>query len=428
MAAPKHPRLALASWAIYDWGNSAFATVIQTFVFAAYFVKSVAPNEAIGSTWWGFVTGFSALVVGLLSPLLGAAADQGGRRKHWLAFFTALCVVPTALLWFIQPSPDFFWPALALVAVGAIGAEGAYIFYNAILPDVAAPNEVGRWSGWGWGLGYVGGMAALVLSLVVFVDTSNAWVSLNSALAEPVRATFLLAAAWYTLFCLPLFFFIPDTPSRNKSLRQSLTDGLGQLCKTFAQIRRYRAIAIFLVAKMLYVDGLATLFAFGGIYAATVFGMDEKEVLLFGITLNLSAGFGAITLACLDDKIGSKRMILFSLAALIALGSMAVVAVQPWQFWMLGLMLGIFVGPVQSSSRSLMAHLAPPHLRNQMFGFYMFSGKATAFLGPLLYGWAVFLSGNLRWGMATVILLFIAGGSLMFLVADGEAEEVKAKG
>jgi UMF1 family MFS transporter len=244
--------------------------------------------------------------------------------------------------------------------------------------------------------------------------------------AEPVRATFLLAAAWYAFFCIPLFLFIPDSPPKNKSLSQSIKAGFGQLGATFKQIRRYRSIAYFLIAKMLYVDGLATLFAFGGIYAASIFGMDDKQVLLFGIALNLSAGLGAIALACLDDKVGSKRMIMFSLAALIVLGSLAVVAVHAWQFWTVGILLGIFVGPVQSSSRSLMEHKAPKHLRNQMFGFYMFSGKATAFLGPLLYGWAVFLSDSLRWGMATVILLFILGGLLMFMVSDKEAEETPA--
>ena len=174
----KSSMTALIAWAFYDWANSSFATVIQTFVFAAYFVNAVAADPATGAAAWGTVTGLSALVVALISPFLGAVADQGGARKLWLAAFTFICVIPTAFMWFVLPSPDYFWLGLWTVGIGAVGAEGAYIFYNSMLPELAPANQLGRWSGWGWGLGYTGGMAALILSMEMFINGSNSWIAL----------------------------------------------------------------------------------------------------------------------------------------------------------------------------------------------------------------------------------------------------------
>lgn len=405
--------IALISWAFYDWANSAFATVIQTFVFAAYFVKTVAVNETIGSAQWGTITGLSAFIVALLSPIFGAIADHSGGRKIWLFVFTLICIVPTALMWYVLPSSAYVGLALLTVGIGAIGAEGAYIFYNAMLPELASPSQLGRWSGWGWGMGYAGGMAALVLSLFAFVNGDSAWFSLDESTAEPIRATFILTALWYALFSLPLFLLTPASPPTGKSIRAAASDGIHQLWSFLGEIKQHETIVRFLVAKMLYVDGLSTLFAFGGIYAATIFGMEQYEVLQFGIAMNITAGLGAASLAFLDDRFGSKTIILLSLLGLIIPGSLAIIVTEKWQFWALGLLMCVFVGPVQSSSRAYMARIAPIPMRRQMFGFYMLSGKATAFFGPLLYGWVAYLSGSLRWGMSTIILLFALGGLIM---------------
>ncbi len=404
---------ALCAWALYDWGNSAFATVIQTFVFATYFVSSVAPNEATGAAAWGTITGISAFVVAVLSPIFGAISDQGGARKLWLAIFTLLCIIPTALLWYVKPSPDYMWMALWCVGIGAIGAEGSFIFYNAMLPELAPPAQLGRWSGWGWGMGYAGGMAALVLSLVAFVSGGTPWIPLDTSEAEPVRATFILVAVWFAVFSLPLFIFTPNSPPSQKKFTTAALDGISQLKSTFREIRKYGTIVRFLIAKTFYIDGLATLFAFGGIYAATVLDMPQYEVLQLGIAMNITAGAGAATLAFLDDWLGSKKVILYSIVGMVIPGTFALMATEKWQFWTLGLLMCIFVGPVQSSSRALMSRLAPSHMRRQMFGFYMLSGKATAFFGPLLYGWISYLTGSLRWGMSTIIVLFIIGGLII---------------
>jgi MFS transporter, UMF1 family len=409
----RYSLLSLISWALYDWGNTAFATIIQTFVFATYFVKSVAVNETIGSAQWGTITGVSAFVVALMSPIFGAIADQSGGRKIWLAIFTLACIIPTALMWYVMPSKSYVSLALWTVGIGAIGAEGAYIFYNSMLPELAPPSQLGRWSGWGWGMGYAGGVAALILSLLAFVNGESAWFPLDESQAEPVRATFILTAVWYAIFALPLFLFTPRSPWTGKSMKAAAIGGVQQLWGFLKQIGHYGPLVRFLIAKMFYVDGLSTLFAFGGIYAATIFGMAPYEVLQFGIAMNLVAGLGAASLAFLDDWIGSKKVILFSLVGLIIPGCMALMAKEKWEFWVLGLIMCIFVGPVQSSSRALMARMAPVHMRRQMFGFYMLSGKATAFFGPMLYGWVAFFTGSLRWGMSTIVFLFILGGLIM---------------
>ncbi|MEI8125804.1 MAG: MFS transporter [Parachlamydiaceae bacterium] len=417
---------ALISWALYDWANSAFAAIIQTFVFAAYFVDTLAINPSVGSAQWGSITGLSALIVALISPIFGAIADQSGGRKIWLGVFTSICIIPTALMWFLTPSHENVWSALWLVGIAAVGAEGAYIFYNSMLPELAPPTQVGRWSGWGWGMGYAGGMAALVIALFAFVNGGKAWFPLDISTAEPIRATFLLTAVWYAIFSIPLFIFAPRSPPSNKPMVKAAVDGVKQLGSFLLEIRKYASIVRFLIAKMLYVDGLATLFAFGGIYAATIFGMTQQEVLEFGISMNVVAGLGAASLAFLDDWFGSKKVIIFSLVGLIIPGTMALWVTEKWEFWTLGLIMCIFVGPVQSSSRALMARVAPVHMRRQMFGFYMLSGKATAFFGPLLYGWVTYLTGSLRLGMSTIIILFILGGLIILSLPSDKSTKAES--
>lgn len=414
-------RSALVAWALYDWANNGFATVILTFVFAAYFTRRVAPDEATGTAWWGNAIGAAGLAVALSGPVLGAIADRGGRRKPWIGAFTGLCVVATAALWWVRPGPESAPLALAGVATATLGAELGFLFYNAMLPALASPEQVGRWSGWGWGLGYAGGLVCLALALWVFVEGGSERFGLDAGTAEPVRATFLLAAAWYGIFALPLLVWTPEAGSVGRPPGRAVRAGLAQLRATFREARLYAGILRFLVARMLYADGLATVFAFGGVYAAGTFGMSEAEVLRFGIALNATAGLGAAGFGWVDDRIGPRRTLLLSLGGLLGSGVVVLSAPGEALFWAGGLALGVFVGPVQAASRSWLAHAAPPALRNQMFGLYAFSGKATAFLGPLLVGWVTWLSGSQRIGMGTVLVFFAAGLLLLGGVPDVRA-------
>ncbi|QBQ55483.1 MFS transporter [Nitrosococcus wardiae] len=406
----------LVSWALYDWANSAFAAVITTFVFAAYFTRQVAENETLGSAQWGYMLAIAGFIIAIGGPILGAVADQGGRRKPWIILFTLLCVTATALLWLIKPASSYVWLALLLVGLGTLGSEFAFIFYNAMLPGLAGPKYVGRWSGWGWSIGYAGGVVCLIIALLAFIQGGNHWLGLDPASAEPVRATFPLVSVWYLLFAIPLFLITPDTRGTGKSLWRAVPDGMRQLYDSIRHVRHYSHIVRFLIARMFYIDGLATLFAFGGVYAAGTFDMNEQEILLFGITLNITAGLGAAAFAWVDDWIGSKQTILLSLTGLILLGTMVLVVETSTAFWSFGLLLGIFVGPAQAASRSYLARAAPESLRNEMFGLFALSGKVTSFLGPLLVGWGTYLSGSQRMGMSTIVIFFLIGFALMLSV------------
>lgn len=404
------------SWAFYDWANNAYATVILTFVFAAYFTRQVAENETVGSAQWGNTIGTAGLIVAICGPIIGAIADQIGRRKPWIVAFTLLCVTATVLLWLVKPSSDYVVLALLLVWLGTVGSEFAMIFYNAMLGTLAKWERLGRWSGWGWSMGYVGGLLCLVVALFAFVRADDPWLGFERQEAEHIRATFVFAAGWYLLFALPLFFITPDTRGTGKRLGQAVGDGLNQLRESIREVRRYAHIVRFLIARIFYTDGLATLFAFGGVYAAGTFDMTEQEVLTFGIAINVAAGLGAAAFAWIDDWIGGKRTILLSLLNLIIWGTLILLVESQLAFWILGMLLGVFVGPVQAASRSFLSRVAPESLRNQMFGLYALSGKATAFMGPLLVGWVTYWTASQRIGMAVIIGYFAIGFILMMTV------------
>jgi UMF1 family MFS transporter len=394
--------------------NSAYPTVVTTFIFATYFTTAVAETPEAGTAAWGYAVGAAGLVVALFSPVLGAIADSGGRRKPWLAVLTATGVLTTALLWFTLPdTADIMW-ALVLVVLATIAFEFGMVFYNAMLPDIAGPDRVGRVSGWGWGLGYVGGLSCLVIALFGFVKTDTPLFGISTEDAAHVRAVVVLAAAWFGLFSLPLFLFTPDRPSAGRGAARAVREGLATLRATLRDIRDHATIMRFLVAHMLYADGLVTLFAVGGIYAAGTFGMDFGEVIQFGIALNVTAGLGALAFGWADDRIGAKPVIVISLAALMGLGAGALIVESKTAFWIIGMALGVFVGPAQSASRSLMARLAPQDMRTEMFGLYALSGKATAFMGPIAFGSATVFFDSQRAGMAT-ILIFLAAGLLLLI-------------
>ena len=400
---------ARVAWCVYDWANSAFPAVILTFVFAAYFTRGVAADPIAGTRDWGTAISLSALAIAVASPVLGAIADRGGARKPWLAAFTVLCIVATLALWWVAPTPEHVVLALVLVGVGNFGFELGIVFYNAMLPEIVTPARLGRLSGWGWGLGYAGGLVCLVIVLFGFVQVEAPPFGLDKAAAEHVRAVGPISALWMAVFALPLFFWVPDRPRTRGSLWHAAREGLGQLVATVRQMHKYRDATRFLIAHMIYTDGLNTLFAFGGVYAAGTFNMAVDEVIMFGIAMNLTAGLGAAGFAWVDDWWGAKRTILIALAALTVIGAAILLVDSKAWFWGLGLMLGSFFGPAQAASRSFMARLAPAEIRTEMFGLYALSGKATAFVGPALLGWIAAWAGSQRVGLATVLAFFVVG-------------------
>lgn len=417
-ASPGTP-LARFAWCLYDWANSAFPTVIVTFVFSAYFATAVAADSADGTAMWSRGLALSGIVIAILSPIFGAIADRSGRQKPWLAACSAVTIVGAGLLWFVAPAPDWALYALVVFGIANIAFEIGQVFYNAMLPGIVAHEKIGRLSGWGWGLGYMGGLACLVIALFAFVQAAPPPFGLDKGAAEHVRIVGPMVAVWFAVFCLPLFFLVPDKPREGARRRvppgQAVREGIATLAATFSKMRQYqyRQIAWFLLARFFYVDGMNTMFAFGGIYAAGTFGMAVEEVIMFGIGLNVTAGLGAAAFAWIDDRFGAKLTVVVALLGLIGVGVPLLAVEDKTLFWGLGLALGIFMGPAQAASRSLMARLAPAEVRTEMFGLFAFSGKATAFIGPAILGAVTTLTGSQRWGMATVVVFLALGLALL---------------
>jgi UMF1 family MFS transporter len=283
------------------------------------------------------------------------------------------------------------------------------IFYDAMLRSIAPPDYLGRLSGWGWSLGYGGGLICLMVTLLGLLKADPPPFGLVVEQGEHIRATSLLVAAWFALFSIPIFAFTPDRPSAGISLNQAVRTGISGLLGSLRRILQQGDVARFLLAHMLYSNGINTLFSFGGIYAAGTFGMSLEEVLYFGIVLNVTAGLGAAVFAWIDDLIGSKRTILIALCGLSSLGLTLVLVQSANLFFVLGCALGLFVGPAQAAGRSMMARLAPQHLETEAFGLYELAGKVTIFMGPLVLGFTTWIFHSQRVGMSTILLFFLAG-------------------
>lgn len=407
----------ITSWAVYDWANSAFATLVVTFVYAPYFTLAFAPTEDVGTAWWSRGVAVSALLVAVSSPILGALADRSGSRRRDLILATFTCVSATVALAFVSPDGTrAAVVALAVFVCANVAFEVAMVYYNSFLPAIAAPDHIGRVSGYGWALGYAGGMVCLVLALFGFVGLNGEpWLPLAQEGGFHIRATNLLVAGWFLLFSLPMFVWVRDAGPRRP--RVGLRTALSDLADTFRSIRRYREVVKLLLARMVYNDGLVTVFIFGGIYAAGTFGLTQGEVIAFAIVLQVAAGLGAFAFGFIDDRVGGKATILVSLAALSLGTFVAILGTSQTWLWIAGIIIGLFAGPNQSASRSLMGRFVPVRHRTEFFGFYAFSGKATAFLGPLLLG--VLTDGyGQRTGVSVVLVFFAVGAAILALVSE----------
>ena len=410
-------RAAVVSWMFFDWAAQPYFTLITTFVFAPYFATHVASDPASGQAMWGFATAAAGLVIALLSPVLGAIADASGRRKPWIAGFGALLVIGSSLMWFGKPGDPSVIPALLLAyAIATIGVEFATVFNNAMMPSLVPPDQIGRLSGTGWATGYVGGIISLVLVLGFLAANPDTGRTLFGFMPlfglDPVthqgdRITGPLTAIWFIIFVTPMFLLTPDYPAKLR-VREALREGLTELKGTLAELPKRKSMAAFLLANMIYTDGLVSLFAFGGIYAAGTFGWHTIQIGTFGIMLAIAGTFGAWLGGKLDDTLGPKRVITGSTVVLLLsiIGILLVdkdsiffVKVAPpvpggalfsgaaeRAYLVLGCLIGMAGGPLQAASRSLLVRLAPHDRIAQYFGLFALTGKVTSFIGPLLVG------------------------------------------
>ena len=400
---------AMVSWCLYDWANSAFPAVVSTFVFSVYFTKSVAESPITGSLYWSWTVTVAGLAIAILSPIAGAVADQTGRRKMWLVGFTLINVIACACLWFVEPTPDHVVRATLIYAIAATAFGLAMVFYDSMLGELATPASLGRLSGVGWAFGYFGGLFCLLIVLFGLVNADSAIVELDHDRGEHVRTAVVFVAAWYLVFSLPLFIMPGTRHGRQMAISDAISTGLTTLMTTITGLRERPVLARFLLAQMFIADGLTTLILFGGVYAAGTFGFEISEILTFAIVLYITAGFGAAAFGWLDDRIGPKRVIMIAVAAILVLVVGLALAATKTQFWILGATLGLFIGPAQAASRSLMTRLTPAQSAAEMFGLYTLAGKITVFIGPLLFGLLTDISGTQRAGLLIVMVFLVAG-------------------
>src|SRR6266700_250757 len=449
----KYPRRsAVVSWIFFDWAAQPYFTLITTFVFAPYFATHVAADPASGQALWGFATAAAGLVIALMSPVLGAIADASGRRKPWIAAFGALLVIGSGLMWFGKPGDlSMIPPLLIAYGIATIGVEFAIVFNNAMMPTLVPPDQIGRLSGTGWATGYVGGILSLILVLGFLAANPETGRTLFGFMPlfglDPVthqgdRITGPLTGIWFIIFVLPMFLLTPDYPAK-RPVREALRAGLIDLKQTLGELPRRKSLAAFLLANMIYTDGLVSLFAFGGIYAAGTFGWHTIQIGTFGIILAIAGTFGAWLGGKLDDFLGPKRVIagsmlilLLSVAAILLVDkdSVLFVKVAPPEpgaalfssaaeraYVILGCLVGAAGGPLQAASRTLLIRLAPKDRIAQYFGLFALTGKVTSFIGPLLIGVITAVTASQKVGMAVLVVFFVVGLVLLAKVREEPA-------
>ena len=414
-------RLMIGSWACYDFANSPFTTLVLTFVYATYFTQAIATDPITGTVLWSRAIALSALIAGVCSPILGYFVDRLGYRKNWLIFFTVICAAATVGLYGVLPGQVA--TALILIVIANAAYELAMVFYNAFLPDITPIERIGRISGYGWGLGYLGGLVVLVFVLIAFVRPDVPWFGVTKIDGQNIRVTNVVVAAWLVVFSVPFVLWVPEVKPPISHRKIHFLSSLSQLQITFRRILKFKEVCRFLIARFIFNNGLVTIFLFGGIYAAESFGFTLQEVLIFGIALNVAAGFGAFLMGYLDDLFGGKKTIIISLVGLILAVALAVLTSSKLMLWVSGMVIGVFSGPNQSASRSLMARLVPPDSQAQFFGFYAFSGKFTAFLGPLLFGIITQWTGSQRWGLSVVLVMLFMGMLIMLPLDEHKGME-----
>lgn len=444
------PLRALVGWVLVDWALQPYYTLILTFLFAPYFTSAVVGDAVRGQALWGYAAAITGILIAIGSPVLGAMADEVGRRKPWVAVFAIMLAAGLASLWWATPGASNATVLLILVAfiAATIAAEFATVFTNAIMPTLVPAAQLGRLSGAGWAAGYVGGLLSLAVMaglLVTNPATGRTLLGLEPLLSldivqrEGDRMVGPFAAVWVLVFLLPFFLFVPDRPTM--ALRSDRGSALAHLWETLRELPRQRDMFYFLIARALYSDGLSAIFVFGGIYGTAVFGWQAFERGLFGIALITIGTAGAVMGGALDDRFGAKRVVIGALVLLMigAIGILSVTAghvlftlpveeklpgSQPFSstgelvFLAFACLIAIAAAPNQAASRTLLARLAPPERMTQFFGLFAFSGKVTAFLAPLTIAAVTSLTGSQRAGMSMILVFLLAGLVLLLPVRE----------
>lgn len=434
----------VVAWSLWDWGSAAFNAVITTFVFTRWITSTdfvdrdlvaeaeagsataqVLVNAAVAehSTWLGWGLTAAGVLIALLAPVTGARSDDAGRRKLWLGIHTGVVVLVSAAMFFVVPDPDALTRniliGIALLAVGNVFFELAMVNYNAMLSQIATPAQYGRVSGIGWGAGYIGGIVLLLVLFVGFINPEVGWFGVTAADGLDIRVSVLLSAVWFAVFAVPVLLAVPEKPRSAHHRRVGFVGAYAAVLRSVRDLWRHaRHTLAFLVASAIYRDGLAGVFTFGAVIASGTFGFSASEVVVFAIAANLVAGVSTIVGGYVDDRVGSKRIIVASLIGLVVSG-IAVFALRDagaTAFWVFGLALCLFVGPAQSASRSLLSRVAPAGREAEVFGLYATTGRAASFLAPLAFSTFILVGGSQAWGILGIVLVIGVGLALLLPV------------
>jgi MFS transporter, UMF1 family len=406
-------RWQIFSWALFDFAHTAFYVLILTVGYPLYFKEIVVHSSNQGDFLWGSAFSISMLIVAIFSPVLGAVADYGAGKKRFLGLLTAVCVLATSSLFFVHTGM-IFW-GMALLIVSNIGFEAGLVFYDAFLPEITTPRSYGRVSGYGFALGYVGSLVSLS---VVFPLYAGGFVAGN---LFNIQLSFIVAAAFFFVFALPLFFFLPDK-QRTRSLKLDFIKvGFARLRTTYQQFPKYRNVARFLISYFIYIDGVNTIIIFSSIFARETLKMDIGEIVIYFAMVQTSAIFGSVLFGILADHTTHKRTLSITLFLWLSIVAIAFFIQDKWMFYGLGVLAGLALGSSQSTSRGLMSIITPQEKKTEFFGFYSFFGKASAVLGPFVFG---FISSylNQRFAILSVGFFLLTGLILLQRVEERAPE------
>ncbi len=417
----------MLAWGMWDWGTQPFNTVITTFVFSVYLTSESFGATNTTSTALAISTALAGLFVALLAPVLGQNSDRSGRTVSHLRVQTWLLAGLSASLFFVVPEPGFLWVGLGLLAVGSVVSEIAGVNYNSTIDQVATTRTVGRVSGFGWGMGYLGGIIVLLLIYFAFIQPDVGLFGVTSANGLDIRVSMVVCGVWTLLFTIPAFLLLKDRP-RERTPRVGVAQSYRLVWRSIRGLWAVsRHTVYFLLASALFRDGLAGVFAFGAILAAGTFGLTAGDVIIFGAAANIVAGVATMGFGLLDDRLGPKRVILISLGALVVLGILIFVLHDGGKavFWPLGLLMTVFVGPAQAASRSFLARLVPEGKGGEIFGLYATTGRVVSFLSPLLFGVFIAVGAAVTgqentqyWGILGIVVILAAGFAVMIPVKE----------
>ena len=390
----------ILSWALFDFANTAFYVVILTVGYPLYFKEVIAGSSPNGDFLWGLSFSTSMVIVAFLSPVLGAAADAGSGKKHYLAAFTLLCILATAAMFTV--GQGMLLVGIILLILANIGFEGGLVFYDAFLTEIATERSYGRVSGYGFAAGYAGSLITLAIVFPLYAG------GFEPANLPNIQLSFIIAAAMFLVFAIPLFVFVPDRQKLSGVSFAIVLKGFRRLTETFRSIGQYRNVGRFLSAYFLYIDAINTIIVFSSIFARQSLGFDLTEIVIFFAIVQTSALIGSVVFGVLADHLGHKRTLVTTLFIWLALTISAYLVTDKTAFFVVGFFAGIALGSSQSTSRSLMSTIIPVDKRTEFFGFYSFFGKASAILGPLLFGVMSSLIDQ-RSAILAVSVFFVAG-------------------